>query len=79
MARKAEVLVGQEYREPVRGYLGGLGRRWRVESVSRGIDGKLNAIVSSVDLIGTTKTLSVAVLLDRKRYELVSDPMPRAA
>ena len=79
MARKTEVVVGQEYREPVRGYLGGWGRRWRVDSVSRGIDGKLYAAVTSADTIGTTKTLSVAVLLDRKRYELVSDPMPRAA
>jgi hypothetical protein len=79
MAKKAEVLVGQEYREPVRGYLGGFGRRWRVESVGRGIDGQLNAVISSVDLTHTTKTLSAAVLLDRKRYELVSDPVPHAA
>jgi hypothetical protein len=79
MAKKAVVVVGQEYRESVRGYLGGLGRCWRVESVSRGIDGQLNAVVSSADLTLTTKTLSVAVLLDRKRYQLVSDPLPRAA
>lgn len=79
MGRKAEVRVGQQYREPVRGYLGGLGRCWLVERIALGVDGRLHAVVSSVDRSQTQKTLAVAVLLDRRRYQLVSEPEARAA
>jgi hypothetical protein len=79
MARKSEVKVGQQYREPSRGYLGGLGRCWMVERVALGVDGQLHAVVSSVDATHTRKTLAVAVLLDRKRYQLIAEPESRAA
>lgn len=74
MAKKSEVMVGQRYREASRGYLGGMPRCWVVERVSVGTDGKLYAVVSSFDATRTQKTLAVAVLLDRKRYQLVAEP-----
>jgi len=79
MARMSEVSVGQQYREPARGYLGGVPRCWMVERVALGIDGQLHAVVSSVDATRTRKTLAVAVLLDRRRYQPVAAPEARAA
>ena len=80
MARMSEVMVGQQYREPARGYLGGVPRCWIVERVALGIDGRMHAVVCSVDATRTRKTLAVVVLLDRKRYQLVqAAPEARAA
>ena len=79
MRRKAEVAVGQMYREAGKGYLGSTARCWRVEAVMLGVDGRMHATVSSVDLTHTRKTLSVAVLLDAGRYTLVPQPAAQAA
>ena len=79
MRRKVEVVAGQLYREAGKGYLGSTARCWRVEAVAMGIDGRMHATVSSVDLTHTRKTLSVAVLLDTGRYTLVPQTEARAA
>jgi hypothetical protein len=63
------VRVGSHFRERGSGFLGVLRRSWRVERTFTATDGQEHAIVVSTDAASTRKTLSVAVLLDRGRYE----------
>jgi hypothetical protein len=68
--------VGSHFRERGSGFLGVLRRSWRVERTFTATDGQEHAIVVSADVTSTRKTLSVAVLLDRGRYEPLGGERP---
>jgi hypothetical protein len=71
MRKRHEVSIGEIYREAGQSFLGAARRSWAVDEVRTSFDGQTHAIISSADFLRTRKTLSVAALLDKSRYELV--------
>jgi hypothetical protein len=73
MRRKVEIRVGQQFRAAEKGFLGGFARSWVVEAITTGVDGQPHAVIASMDATHMRKTISVKVLADSRRYELVAD------
>jgi hypothetical protein len=70
MAKRA-IERGQRYRDVHHSVLAGSGTEWIVEEVFRGTDGIQYARLTSVSDLTLRKTLSVAVLSDRRRFQRI--------
>ena len=65
------VAPGQRYRDTQPSIFGRPGSEWLVEEIFTGTDGVEYARVVSVSDLTQRKTLSIAILEDRRRFERV--------
>ena len=68
MSKTHPVAAGQRFRDVERNIFGGPGSVWIVEHLQTGIDGLAYAQVVSAADPSVRKTLSIAILTDRRRF-----------
>jgi hypothetical protein len=66
--KHSSVEAGEQYRDSLPGLFGALGIVWVVQDVFTGSDGMIYARLASAADTSQRKTLSVAVLGDRRRF-----------
>jgi cephalosporin hydroxylase len=72
--RRTAVAVGQRYQEASRGYLGKVSPSWVVEEVfTTPVDMLAYARLACTTDPSLRKTLSIAVLTDRRRFSAATD------